>query len=74
MKRSICPSQPGLTPYYLEATAIQDVPIGKLGVLHLLPGIYVYVGSAFGPGGIAARVGRHARCEKTLRCTCSGQR
>jgi len=60
------PSQPGTYALLLEATAIQDVPIGKLGVLHMRPGIYVYVGSALGPGGLAARVERHAQREKTL--------
>ena len=59
------PSQPGAYALLLEATAAQDVPIGKLGVLHMTPGIYVYVGSALGPGGLAARVERHARPEKT---------
>jgi len=43
---------------------MQEVPIGKLGVLHMLPGIYVYVGSALGPGGLAARIDRHALREK----------
>jgi hypothetical protein len=61
------PSQPGTYALLLEATTIQDVQIGKLGVLHMLPGIYVYVGSALGPGGLAARIERHARQEKTLR-------
>ncbi len=60
------PSQPGTYALILEATAVQDVPIGKLGVLHMLPGIYVYVGSALGPGGLAARVDRHVLREKTL--------
>ncbi|MBU7005001.1 MAG: DUF123 domain-containing protein [Theionarchaea archaeon] len=30
-------------------------------------GIYCYVGSAFGPGGLKARVSRHLRHEKPLR-------
>lgn len=30
-------------------------------------GRYVYCGSAYGPGGIAARVGRHLRTDKKLR-------
>ncbi|MGA2255894.1 MAG: GIY-YIG nuclease family protein, partial [Thermoguttaceae bacterium] len=60
------PSQPGTYALLLEATAIQEVSIGKLGVLHMTPGIYVYVGSALGPGGLAARVERHAQREKTL--------
>ncbi len=33
----------------------------------LRTGWYVYVGSAFGPGGLAARVGRHLRLRKTAR-------
>ena len=35
------------------------VVIGKLGTLSLQAGVYAYVGSAMGPGGIAARVGHH---------------
>jgi len=61
------PPQPGTYALLLEATATREVQIGKLGVLRMLPGIYVYVGSALGPGGLAARVGRHARREKTRR-------
>jgi len=38
-----------------------------LGVFEFPPGWYVYVGSAFGPGGLAARVARHARLAKRLR-------
>jgi len=30
----------------------------------LAPGLYVYCGSAKGPGGIAARIGRHMRHDK----------
>ena len=35
------------------------VEIGRLGPLELRPGYYVYIGSAFGPGGIRARIGHH---------------
>ncbi len=37
----------------------KDVQIGKRGTLAIVPGVYVYVGSAFGPGGLRSRVGRH---------------
>jgi len=37
------------------------VTIGRLGQLRLEPGFYLYVGSAFGPGGVRARVSRHLR-------------
>ena len=33
--------------------------IARLGVMRLQPGLYVYVGSAFGPGGLAARIQHH---------------
>lgn len=33
----------------------------------LKPGIYVYIGSARGPGGVPARVRRHAKREKKVR-------
>lgn len=35
--------------------------VGKLGSLVLLPGFYLYIGSAFGPGGVRARVAHHRR-------------
>jgi Uri superfamily endonuclease len=33
--------------------------IGRLGTYDLVPGYYAYVGSAFGPGGLCARIGHH---------------
>ena len=39
----------------------QQVQIGKLGRLDVRPGFYVYVGSAFGPGGLKARIAHHAK-------------
>ena len=38
---------------------MRSVKIGKLGTLLLQPGYYVYVGSAFGPGGLKARIAHH---------------
>ena len=43
----------------------QQLQIGRLGGMQLSKGWYIYFGSAFGPGGLAARVGRHLRCHKT---------
>lgn len=37
------------------------IRVGGLGAARFRPGYYAYAGSALGPGGIAARVGRHAR-------------
>lgn len=36
-----------------------DLTIGKLGHFHFRKGYYLYVGSAFGPGGLAARLKHH---------------
>ncbi|MGB0682724.1 MAG: GIY-YIG nuclease family protein [Magnetovibrionaceae bacterium] len=40
---------------------------GRFTGQELLPGLYGYCGSAYGPGGIRARVGRHCRADKTAR-------
>lgn len=37
------------------------VEIGKIGTLKVQPGYYIYIGSAFGPGGIKSRIGHHLR-------------
>ncbi len=45
----------------LGACARRIVRIGQIGRLHVTPGFYVYVGSAFGPGGVRARLAHHSR-------------
>ena len=52
---------PGTYALILVSATRHIVQIGKLGRLTLRPGFYVYVGSAFGPGGLKARVSHHAR-------------
>lgn len=47
----------------LQAEAEQAIDVGALGTLAVRPGWYVYVGSAFGPGGLRARVHRHVRAD-----------
>lgn len=51
----------------LRSDARQAVRIGRWGTLETAPGYYVYVGSAFGPGGLDARVSRHFREHKAMR-------
>jgi histidyl-tRNA synthetase len=54
------PAAPGAYVLMVELTAPLDfVFAGKPA--HLAPGAYFYCGSARGPGGLAARVGRHLR-------------
>lgn len=54
---------PGTYALLLRTETEHSVDVGALGTLHLQPGVYVYVGSAFGPGGVRARVERHARAD-----------
>ena len=60
-------ARPGTYALVLAAAKRQRISVGRLGIFDVRPGFYVYVGSALGPGGLAARIGRHARQEKTLR-------
>jgi Uri superfamily endonuclease len=37
------------------------IEVGSLGRFEFMSGFYVYIGSAFGPGGVAARINHHLR-------------
>ena len=49
----------------LGAASSVTVEVGALGAVELEPGAFVYVGSAFGPGGLAARLRRHVQPRKS---------
>jgi Uri superfamily endonuclease len=53
------PSLPGTYALILHVDKPQSILVGRLGELVAPSGWVVYVGSAFGPGGLHARVGRH---------------
>jgi Uri superfamily endonuclease len=38
---------------------MKRLKIGRLGTYDIIPGFYAYVGSAFGPGGLHARIHHH---------------
>ena len=61
------PPRPGTYVLVLRVSKRLEILVGKLGKLVVQPGFYLYTGSAMGPGGLAARVGRHCRHEKRLR-------
>ena len=44
----------------------KSIPIGRLGRMKLKPGWYLYAGSAFGSGGLAARLNRHLSKQKKI--------
>jgi Uri superfamily endonuclease len=52
---------------FIEVAVPLEITVGRLGPYALSPGIYAYVGSAYGPGGLRARLARHLRTEKKLR-------
>jgi len=47
--------------YALKIHCLQNksISVGRLGILNLEIAYYIYVGSAFGPGGVKARVSHH---------------
>jgi Uri superfamily endonuclease len=55
------PNQPGTYALLLACKRSGRLRVGKLGQMALRPGVYVYVGSARGPGGLAARITHHRR-------------
>jgi Uri superfamily endonuclease len=58
--------EPGTYALLLRASSAQSVEVGALGSMAVDPGWYVYVGSAFGSGGLQARVERHVRGDGAL--------
>jgi Uri superfamily endonuclease len=54
------PARPGTYLLLLPCAEGGECRIGRLGALTLRPGVYAYVGSALGPGGLAARLRHHA--------------
>lgn len=69
-RRPIPDDGPGLDPrggtyvLILHAARRAVVTFRRGSSIATRPGYYTYVGSAFGPGGIRARVSRHARTDK----------
>jgi Uri superfamily endonuclease len=52
---------PGSYILMLQCSRGESIGVGRLGTLDVPPGYYLYIGSAFGPGGVAARVGHHRK-------------
>ena len=58
-------AKPGTYALLLQTADHTAVQVGRWGLMTIRPGFYVYVGSAFGPGGVRARVSRHCRKNKS---------
>jgi len=53
------PETKGTYILIVSVSQVQHWEIGSLGKFDLIPGFYAYVGSAFGAGGLRARLGHH---------------
>lgn len=62
---SALPAEAGSYALHLVLRTPQRLQVGALGEYEFPAGEYVYLGSAAGPGGLRARVGRHVRPGKT---------
>ena len=54
------PGAPGVYLLLLSLPVRVEAQIGQLRQIAFAPGLYGYAGSALGPGGLAARLKRHA--------------
>lgn len=59
--RVIFETRPGTYALILKTVQYSKCLIGSLGYLHIRPGFYIYTGSAFGPGGLKARLAHHLK-------------
>lgn len=60
-------SGPGSYVLWLQLHADRRIQVGALGSMGFAAGHYAYLGSALGPGGVAARLGRHLQVNKKPR-------
>lgn len=63
---SLIPPQAGTYILILHLASPVELRVGRLGISHFPVGWYSYVGSALGPGGLAARLTCHLRRRKRL--------
>ena len=64
MIRTGIPAERGTYVLVLACGQAGRLRVGRLGSLDLRRGFYLYVGSALGPGGLAARLAHHCRIAK----------
>jgi len=59
-------NEPGTYVLLLRLSRVTGIDVGRSGRFSFPVGWYTYVGSARGPGGLAARISRHLRSPKPL--------
>lgn len=55
------PEEKGTYVLIAQVSQLKRLDIGRLGEFDIVPGFYAYVGSAFGSGGLRARLGHHLK-------------
>ena len=53
------PDKKGTYVLIASVPQMKRIEVGQLGEFDVVPGFYAYVGSAFGTGGLCARIGHH---------------
>lgn len=61
------PAAPGAYLLVIDLHRSLPLDVPRAAPTRLAPGRYVYCGSAYGPGGIRARIARHRKRDKTVR-------
>lgn len=61
MTIDLVPAAPGTYVLLLEAGQPATIAVGRLGSMPVMPGWYLYTGSALGGGGLAGRLRHHLR-------------
>ncbi len=59
MTALVLPDTKGTYVLIASVPQMKRIEIGQLGEFDIVPGFYAYVGSAFGAGGLCARIGHH---------------
>jgi Uri superfamily endonuclease len=59
LRRIDLPEDKGTYVLIVSVAQLTRLEIGRLGTFDVAPGFYAYVGSAFGAGGLRARIGHH---------------
>lgn len=63
--RFVNKSDKGTYILILRVSRSSEIQVGKLGRFKFRDGTYAYVGSAFGPGGLAARIKHHLNLSRS---------
>ena len=74
---AMVPTDKGTYALILRLARARRIRVGRLGLIDFPAGTYVYIGSAFGPGGLRARIAHHMKRSAHprwhvdyLRCVC----